>query len=286
MTESDAEPRAEDAAPPPTTRAVRPRGDYFVQSLERGLAVIKAFSGEEPELTLSDIARRTGMTRAAARRFVLTLVDLGYVGTVDRRFHLRPTVLELGYTYLSLMSFPRVATPHVAALSGRLQETSSVAVLDRDDIVYVSRVGPRRVVATGLTVGTRLPAYLTSHGWVQLAALPDKELDAYLARVTLVPRTAKTTTDPAKLRAKLMETRLRGFALVDQELEEGVTSIAVPIRDADGRVLASVNVGTQSQRLSPAALLRAALEPLRETAGEIERDMTLLGIRSIAPDQF
>ena len=108
-----------------------------MQSLERGLAVIKAFSGEEPELTLSDIARRTGMTRAAARRFVLTLVDLGYVGTVDRKFHLRPTVLELGYTYLSLMSFPRVATPHLAALSEQLQETTSVAVLDRDDIVYV-----------------------------------------------------------------------------------------------------------------------------------------------------
>jgi IclR family pca regulon transcriptional regulator len=287
LTEPDDVPVAEDArSSPPGARAGRPRGDYFVQSLERGLAVIKAFSGEEPELTLSDIARRTGMTRAAARRFVLTLVDLEYVGTVDRKFHLRPTVLELGYTYLSLMSFPRVATPHLAALSGRLQETTSVAVLDRDDIVYVVRVGARRVVASGLTVGTRLPAYLTSHGRVQLAALPDEQLDAYLARVTLEPRTAKTTTDPAQLRAKLMLARLRGFALVDQELEEGVTSIAVPIRDGSGAVVASVNVGTQSSRLPPAALQRAALEPLRETAVRIERDMTLLGIRKVASGQF
>ena len=195
-------------------------------------------------------------------------------------------MLELGYTYLSLMSFPRVATPYLAALSGRLQETTSVAVLDRDDIVYVVRLGARRVVASGLTVGTRLPAYLTSHGRVQLAALPDAELDAYLARVKLEPRTAQTTTDPAQLRAKLLEARLNGFALVDQELEEGVTSIAVPVRDVEGKVVASVNVGTQSRRLSPAALQRAALEPLRETAGQIERDLALLGIRRIAPDQF
>lgn len=287
MTEPDAVTPAEDADRAPSgAGAARPRGDYFVQSLERGLAVIKAFSGEEPELTLSDIARRTGMTRAAARRFVLTLVDLEYVGTVDRKFHLRPTVLELGYTYLSLMSFPRVATPHLAALAEELQETTSVAVLDRDDIVYVTRVGARRVVASGLTVGTRLPAYLTSHGRVQLAALPDEELDAYLGRVPLEARTATTVTDPAELRRRLVDVRLRGFALVDQELEEGVTSIAVPVRDGDGRVVASVNVGTQSWRLTAAALQKKALEPLRETAVRIERDMTLLGIRRVLPDQF
>ena len=287
MTEPDAVPMAEDAdSPPPGAEPGRPRGDYFVQSLERGLAVIRAFSGEEPELTLSDIARRTGMTRAAARRFVLTLVDLGYVGTVDRRFHLRPTVLELGHTYLSVMSFPRVATPHLTALSEQLQETTSVAVLDTDDIFYVVRVGARRVVASGLTVGTRLPAYLTSHGRVQLAALPDEQLDAYLARVTLAPRTAETTTDPARLRVKLMEVRECDFALVDQELEEGVTSLAVPLRDDAGRVVASVNVGTQSRRLSPDALLHAALPPLRETAGRIERDMALLGIRRVPLDQL
>lgn len=261
--------------------APRPRGDYFVQSLERGLAVIKAFSADQPELTLSDIARRTGMTRAAARRFLLTLADLGYVATVDRKFTLRPTVLELGYTYLSLMSFPQVATPHLTELSDRVHETTSLAVLDGDDIVYVVRVGARRVVASGLTVGTRLPAYLTSHGRVQLAARSDEEIDAYLSRVRLEPRTAHTVTDPARLRELLLEARGQGWCLVDQELEEGVTSIAVPVRDAAGQVIASVNVGTHSRRLPPEALRTIALEPLRETARRLERDIVLLGVRSI-----
>jgi len=218
---------ADDNDVPDDASALRPRGDYFVQSLERGLAVIKAFSADEPELTLSDIARRTGMTRAAARRFLLTLADLGYVATVDRKFSLRPTVLELGYTYLSLMSFPQVATPHLTALSDRVHETTSLAVLDGDHIVYVVRVGARRVVASGLTVGTRLPAYLTSHGRVQLAAKTDEEIDAYLARVRLdEPRTAQTVTDPGRLRKLLLEARDQGWCLVDQELEPAVSRVA------------------------------------------------------------
>ncbi|MGY1625251.1 IclR family transcriptional regulator C-terminal domain-containing protein [Geodermatophilus sp. SYSU D00965] len=265
------------------TGAPRERGDYFVQSLERGLAVIKAFTVEQPELTLSEIARRTGMTRAAARRFVLTLVDLDYVGTADRRFHLRPTVLELGHTYLSVMSVPQVMTPHMTALSDRLNETVSSAVLDGDDVVYVAWVGPRRVRAGGITIGTRLPAFVTSHGRVQLAALPDEQLDAFLARGPFEPRTSRTTTDPEQLRAKLLEVRAQGYALVDQELEEGVTSIAVPVHDARGTVVGSINVGTHSRRLSPTALRRAALEPLRETARLVERDISLLGLRPSPP---
>ncbi|NEK56326.1 helix-turn-helix domain-containing protein [Geodermatophilus sabuli] len=285
MTEPDAAAGPEDDAGPEAT-GVRPRGDYFVQSLERGLAVVKAFTADEPELTLSDIARRTGMTRAAARRFVLTLVDLGYVGTVERRFHLRPTVLELGYTYLSLLSFPEVATPHLTALSNRLKETTSIAVLDGDDVVYVAWVGPRRVASSGISIGTRLPAYLTSHGRAQLAGLPDEALDDYLARTPLPARTARTTTDPAVLRQRLMDVRAQGYALVDQELEEGVTSLAVPIRDAGGTVVASVNVGTHARRMSAAALRRTSLEALRETAAQIERDIALLGARPTPPGQL
>jgi IclR family transcriptional regulator, pca regulon regulatory protein len=280
---TDPETAGDAAIEPGTGRA---RGDYFVQSLERGLAVIRAFSADEPELTLSDLARRTGMTRAAARRFVLTLVDLGYVGAVDRRFHLLPTVLELGYTYLSLLSFPQVATPHLTALSDRLKETASIAVLDGDDVVYVAWVGPRRVVASGISIGTRAPAFLTSHGRAQLAGLSDEALDAYLARTPLVARTARTTTDPAVLRQRLTEVRAQGYALVDQELEEGVTSIAVPIRDASGAVVASVNVGTHARRMSPAVLRKASLVPLRETAAQIERDMALLGVRATPPGQL
>jgi IclR family pca regulon transcriptional regulator len=253
------------------------RGEYFVQSVERALAVIKTFSAEHPELTLSEIARRTGMTRAAARRFVLTLADLGYLGAVDRKFHLRPAVLELGHTYLSVLSLPQAAQPHLAQLSEQLHETTSLAVLDDDDIVYVARIGPRRVITSGLTVGTRLPAYLTSHGRIQLAHLSDDRLDDYLARVRLEPRTAHTVTDPQVLRRRLLEARALDWALVDQELEEGVTSIAVPVRDGAGVVVASTNVGTHSQRMSAATLRDVALGPLQETARQIERDIALLG---------
>jgi IclR family transcriptional regulator, pca regulon regulatory protein len=283
LTEPDA---VTDEVTAPDDGPARPRGDWFVQSLERGLAVIRAFTADEPELTLSDIARRTGMTRAAARRFILTLVDLDYVGTADRRFHLRPTVLELGYTYLSVMSVPQVMTPHLTSMSDRLNETSSAAVLDGDDIVYVAWVGPRRVRVGGITIGTRLPAFVTSHGRVQLAALDDGELDAYLSRARLASRTARTVTDPGQLREKLREVREQGFALVDQELEEGVTSIAVPVHDAAGTVVASINVGTHSRRLSPAQLRRAALGPLRETARLVERDIALLGVRPMPPSRM
>ena len=262
---------------PATPPADGERAEYFVQSVERALAVIKTFTADDPDLTLSEIARRTGMTRAAARRFVLTLADLGYLGVVDRRFHLRPTVLELGHTYLSVLSLPQAATPHLTALSGRLHETTSLAVLDGDEIVYVARIGPRRVISSGLTVGTRLPAYLTSHGRIQLAHLPDDLLEDYLSRVHLEPRTAQTVTDPAVLRRRLLDARAQGWALVDQELEEGVTSIAVPVRDGTGSVVASTNVGTHSRRLSAATLRDVALEPLQETARQIERDIAFLG---------
>jgi IclR family transcriptional regulator, pca regulon regulatory protein len=262
--------------PEPDDEPERKRGEYFVQSVERALAVIRTFSADRPELTLSEIARHTGMTRAAARRFVLTLADLGYLGVLDRKFYLRPTVLELGNTYLSVLSVPQAATPHLTHLSERLHETTSLAVLEGDDIVYVARIGPRRVISSGLTVGTRLPAYLTSHGRMQLACLPDEQLDDYLARVRLEPRTAQTVTDPQVLRRRLLQARAQGWCLVDQELEEGVTSIAVPVRNGAGRVVASVNVGTHSRRLKATVLREVALEPLQETAAEIERDIALL----------
>ena len=258
------------------------RGEYFVQSVERALAVIKTFSADRPELTLSEIARHTGMTRAAARRFVLTLADLGYLGVVDRRFYLRPTVLELGHTYLSVLTLPQAATPHLTELSEQLNETTSLAVLDGDEIVYVARIGTRRVIASQLTVGTRLPAYLTSHGRIQLAHLPDDRLEDYLSRVRLEPRTAQTVTDPELLRRRLLKARAQGWCVVDQELEEGVTSIAVPVRNGAGQVVASVNVGTHSRRLPAAELRRVALEPLKETARRIEEDIAPLDTHATA----
>src|SRR5436305_9940505 len=181
--------------------ADRPTQDSdFVQSLERGLAVIRAFDAEHRELTLSEVARSTGLTRAAARRFLLTLVKLGYVNFSQGRFSLRPRVLELGYAYLSSLSLPEVAQPHMEALVARVNESCSISVLDELDVVYVVRVPTRRIMSITLAVGTRLPAYATSMGRVLLAALTDDELDRRLARADLRPLTARTVTERSVLR--------------------------------------------------------------------------------------
>ena len=173
------------AADPP------PSSDY-VQSLGRGLAVIRAFDGEHPRRTLADVARATDLTRATARRFLLTLVELGYVRTDGSMFWLTPRVLELGYSYLSSLSLPEVSGPHLEALAERVRESSSVSILDGDDVVYVARVPVSRIMTVGINIGTRFPAFATSMGRVLLAGLPADELAAYLDRVRLTPLTGKT----------------------------------------------------------------------------------------------
>ena len=165
-----------------------------MQSLERGLAVIRAFDEHNAELTLSDVARATGLTRAAARRFLLTLADLGYVRTDGRWFSLSPRILELGYAYLSSQSLTEVAEPHLERLVAEVHESSSVSVLDGEDIVYVARVPTARIMAVSINVGTRFPAYATSMGRVLLSRLPDEELEAYLERVELRPLSPRTLT--------------------------------------------------------------------------------------------
>lgn len=253
------------------------RGEHFVQSLERGLAVIRAFGPEEPELTLSDVARRTGLTRAAARRFLLTLADLGYVRSDGKRFALTPRVLELGYAYLSSLSLPEIAEPHLERLAAEVRESSSVSVLDGDDIVYVGRVPTSRIMRVSINVGTRFPAHATSMGRVLLAALPDAELDAYLARAELQPLTPRTITDAGDLRAELEHIREQGWALVDQELEEGLRSVAAPIRGRDGQVVAAVNVSAHASRASADAVKNSLLPPLLATAERIESDLKDVG---------
>ena len=183
--------------------ATQSRNSDFVQSLERGLAVIRAFDAEHRELALSDVARATGLTRAAARRFLLTLVKLGYVNFADGRFSLRPRVLELGYAYLSSLTLPEVAQPHMEALVAKVNESSSISVLDDLEVVYVVRVPTRRIMSITLSVGTRLPAYATSMGRVLLANLPEDELEERLARIEIRPLTARTVTDKDALRAIL-----------------------------------------------------------------------------------
>lgn len=251
------------------------RAAHFVQSLERGLAVIRAFDHDHPLLSLTEVARRTGLTRAAARRFLLTLTDLGYVRFDGRRFTLTPRVLELGYAYLSSQTLPEVAEPHLERLSAEVHESSSVSVLDGDDVVYVARVATSRIMTVVINVGTRFPAYATSMGRVMLAGLAPHEMDGYLQRVTMTPKTPRTITDPAKLRSELAKIRSRGWGIVDQELEAGLRSVAAPIHDREGTVTAAVNVSTHASRTSLKEMQTRFVPPLLATAKVIEADLLL-----------
>lgn len=248
------------------------RADGHVQSLGRGLSVIEAFDADNEAMTLSDVARRTGLTRATARRFLLTLVDLGYMRTDGRLFSLTPQVLRLGHAYLSAMGLPQIAQPHLAGLSAELGESVSVAILDGTDIVYVARVATRRIMTVGITVGTRFPAYATSMGRVLLAALDEPRLDDVLKRSDLRALTERTIVDPSELRAELGRVREQGFSLVDQELEVGLRSLAAPLVGADGTVVAAVNVSTQAG-LSDADLIDHHLAALLKTAAAVSSDL-------------
>lgn len=249
------------------------RGAHHVRSLERGLAVIRAFDAERPALTLSDVARATGLTRAAARRFLLTLADLGYVRTDGRQFSLTPRVLELGYSYLSGQTLPQLAQPHLERLSRAVQESTSVSVLDGPDIVYVARVPTARIMSVAITVGTRFPAYATSMGRVLLAGLSDAELDSYLASVRLKPLTTRTVHDAGELRAELDAVRAQGWAVVDQELEDGLRAVAAPITDRPGCTVAAVNVSLHAARSSADSIRRETLPAVLDTAASISTDL-------------
>jgi IclR family pca regulon transcriptional regulator len=251
------------------------REPYHVQSLERGLAVIRAFDARHAELTLSEVARICDLTRAAARRFLLTLADLGYVRTDGRLFSLTPRVLELGYAFLSSLSLPEVAEPHLERLVAEVHESSSVSVLDGDDIVYVARVPTSRIMTVAINVGTRFPAYATSMGRVLMSALPDDEVEAYLGRVRLDRLTKRTVPTVAALRAELRKVRAQGYAIVDQELEDGLRAIAAPIRDRTGTVVGAVNVSVQAGRATIDAMRRELLPPLLTATANSDADLSV-----------
>ncbi|MFL1899221.1 helix-turn-helix domain-containing protein [Streptomyces tauricus] len=253
------------------------REPHFVRSFERGLAVIRAFDADHPELTLSEVARVTDLTRAAARRFLLTLFDLGYVQTDGRMFRLTPRVLELGYSYLSSFTLPEIAEPHLEQLVTQIRESSSLCVLDGDDIVYAARVPTHRIMTATITVGSRFPAHVTSVGRVLLAQLPDEEIDTRLSRADLIPLTARTIVSAELLRTELRRVRRQGYAIVDQELEEGLRSVAVPVRDRDGEVVAAVNVPVHASRNSVESVRRDLLPHLLATVARIEADLRITG---------
>lgn len=243
------------------------RADY-VQSLERGLAVIQAFDASYPRLTLSEVAARTGLTRATARRLLLTLADLGYVATNGRQFSLTPRVLDIGYAYLSSLNVQQIAQPYLEALSERVHESVSVTVLDGADIVYVARVPTKRIMTISLGLGSRLPAYCTSMGRVLLAELGADELDATLP-AELERHTEHTVTSVDDLVVVLKQVRAQGWALVDQELEIGLRSVAAPLRDASGRAVAAMNISTQVARTPVEQIHEELIPDLVATAARI-----------------
>ena len=250
------------------------RRSHHVQSLARGLSVITAFGPDTPELSLSDVARATGLTRAAARRFLLTLVDLGHVRQDGKLFRLTPRVLTLGYAYLSSLSLPGIAEPHLERLVREVHESSSMSVLDGHDIVYVARVPTSRIMTVAINVGTRFPAYATSMGRVLLAGLDEPALEEHLATLDLERFTDHTVASLDDLRARIAETRAHGYALVDQELEHGLRSIAAPVRNRHGKVVAAVNVSSHVSRVTRDRARKELLPPLLRAVQEIESDLS------------
>jgi IclR family pca regulon transcriptional regulator len=244
----------------------------FVASLEKGLLVIEAFDASRPRLTLSDVAKLTGITRAAARRYLLTLTRLNYADFDGRYFTLNPRILRLGYAYLSSASLSARVQPFLEQISEATGESSSAAILDGDDIVYIARSATRRIMSIGLGVGSRLPAYCTSLGRAILAYQPEDVIAAYLQRVRLEARTPKTVTDKTAFRAVLEATRAQGYALVNEELEFGLRSIAVPVIQKSGQVTIALNLSAQAGRVSVDEMRERYLPPLT-AAGESLRYM-------------
>ena len=255
-------------------------GPEYLQSLDRGLAVLHALGSVRGGLTLSDAAAATGLPRATARRALLTLKHLGYVTETARRFAMLPRVLDLGYARLSGLSFEEIARPHVAALAAHVQDSASVAVLDGTDIRYVVRIPTVRIMRVAITLGTRFPAYATSMGRILLSGLPADEAEQKLAATDIRAMTPFTRTDPAELRAAIAAARTDGYALVDQELEEGLRSLAVPIRGRAGQVVAAVNVASYASRGTPTQTLERLLPALTAAAAAIEADLAVLTERN------
>jgi IclR family pca regulon transcriptional regulator len=249
------------------------RDSGFVQSLQRGLAVIRAFDAETPSLTLSDVAKATELAPATARRFVLTLVELGYMRAEGRAFRLSPRVLELGRPYLSSLTLPGVAAPHLRQFVDAVRESSSVAILDGSEIVYVAHAAADRIMSVVVNVGTRDPAFATSLGRALIASEPDAELDASIGTLGIAPLTGSTIADAAALRAEIARVRTQGYAFVDQELEDGLRALAVPLHDKGGAVVAAVNVAVHASRWSIEEIYEDLLPRLRSVADAIERDL-------------
>lgn len=243
----------------------------FVTALASGLEVIQAFDHEHPRMTLSEVAARTGMNRAKARRFLLTLHALGYVRKQQRYFELAPRVLQLGYAFLSANNYRDVIQQHLEDITAETGESSSLGVLDGSDVIYVARSAAKhRLMAITLSVGTRLPAAHTSMGRMLLAQLSDTDLDHFLSSVALESYTDKTVTDVSELRSQIIKARQQGYAISDQELDSGLRSIAVPVHDAKQHLMGAINISTNAARVDLDTLINVYLPVLQNKVAQIK----------------
>lgn len=249
----------------------RKPGDGYVQSFARGLEVIRSFSASAPRQTLSEVAERSGLSRAGARRILLTLESLGYVRSDGRLFSLSPRILDLGFAYLSSMPIWNLAEPVMQALVSEVRESCSAAVLDGTDIVYVLRVPTHKIMSISLGVGSRLPAYCTSMGRMLLSALPQAELMRCLAASDRTARTKYTVTGIKDLASRIAQVRKQGWSLVNQELEEGLVSMAAPITNRAGQMVAALNISGQANRTSAKVMQETMLPPLLAAAQAVSR---------------
>lgn len=248
----------------------------YVQSLERGLAVLKSL-GTSSGLSLAEVAKATAMTRAAARRFLLTLEAMGYVGKTDGSFYLLPKTLELGYSYLASQSLAQIAQPHLQRLANQIGESCSVLEYAGGSIIYIARVTVNRLVGANLSVGSALPAYCTSAGRVLLAALPETELSAYLHETTLKKLTPKTIVGTTSLRREIERARRDGWYLINEELEIGARALAVPLRNAGSFTVAAINVSCYAGRISAERMGTVFLPEMQKAAQAVEAEMRLTG---------
>jgi IclR family pca regulon transcriptional regulator len=262
---------AVDNSPEAAPAAAAPLQRDLIAGLGKGLAVICAFDQERPRLTTTEVAERCGLTRAAARRYLITLEHLGFMRSERGTWALSAKVLRLAQSYMQSGRLPRIVQPELHKLAQALKEASSAGVLDGDDVICIAALSAGRMVSSTLQPGTRVPAYCTANGRVLLAALPPDQADAWFAGRRFEPRTPQTLTDPVRLRAELARVRAQGYAAVDQELEPGLRTLAVPLLSGDADVLASINISVHAARLSMDQLIDTCLPALRQTQATLRK---------------
>lgn len=249
----------------------------YIQSIERGFAVLTAFDGERPNPTLAELATATGLAKPVVRRILLTLQRLGYVANAGTRWILTPRVLSIGQHYSATHTLLEQAMPHLLAVAERLHESASLGVLDGAEVVYAARVPVRRIMSINVSVGTRVPAYATSMGRALLAWAPRATLDEVIARTEFRPLTATTITDAGQLERELALVREKGYALTSEELEKGLISIAVPVRDQSGAVVAVIACSTSTGRTTPEDFERSASACVSAAAADLSRNLGWTG---------